>query len=358
MTLAGSKRKFASISSDTETASQPEEQHKPEPRVPKRRKTANTAPKTILKATPVEPPKEHPAATILPPSNPQATLTGLPAELRLQIYSFLCDSTLIHVHQHNSTETPSKPRFTWTPCRSPHPFSPLLCANPKWSGMCPESSRCTYKIHAPPDPIGFWALAASNKWIRNEAQEFFLSKTVVSIHPQNLSAWLDYLAEVAPGQIESLRRVTLAGPNLPQFLSFATMRVLRDRVPNLEGVGIQCQDSSWAFLRSWGVSAPQIRPDAWKSWSVLERVKLLVDASVTVALEAMLWKKKRPRWGQKVEQQVVVRILRAGKEGKVAGGWGDDDVEVEIDSPETLAEPKRNAKWRQWWRGKEMKVLC
>src|SRR4051812_9440846 len=37
--------------------------------------------------------KKHPAAMFKSPGNPQATLEGLPAELRLQIYDYLCDST-------------------------------------------------------------------------------------------------------------------------------------------------------------------------------------------------------------------------------------------------------------------------
>lgn len=114
--------------------------------------------------------------------------------------------------------------------------------------MCDEEDRCTYKIETPPEPVGFWGLAASNKLIRNEAQEFFLRKTVVSIHPQDLRVWLEHLASKDSRRLDSLRRVTLAGPNSYQYLNNAELQLLRDRLPNLEALGLQCQDSVWRWV--------------------------------------------------------------------------------------------------------------
>ena len=298
------------------------------------------------------------AATFRTPNNPQATLSGLPAELRLHIYSYLCDSTIIHVHHHEDKGAGTS-RFTWTPCRSPSSTSPLLCANPKWSGMCDEEDRCTYKIYAPPEPVGFWALAASNKLIRNETQEFFLRKTVASIHPQDLRAWLDHLAEKDPRRIDSLRRVTLAGPNSYRYFSNAELQLLRDRIPNLEGIGFQCQDSIWRWVRSYANNDVQVDREAWKRWHLIEWMKAF-DSSITIALEATIWRKSHPRWSPSViEQQIAIQIIREGKiakEGSGPGsGWTDEDVEVGILKPGPLVSGKRNAKWRQWWRGKEMK---
>jgi hypothetical protein len=62
-------------------------------------------------------------------SNPQATLSGLPPELRLEIYTHLCTSTLVHVNHHHPPANRTS-KFTWTPCLLPHPPSPLLCATP------------------------------------------------------------------------------------------------------------------------------------------------------------------------------------------------------------------------------------
>lgn len=85
------------------------------------------------------------------------------------------------------------------------------------------------------------------------------------------------------------------------------------------------------------------------------------DASITVALEVTIWQKAQPRWNMNLtEQQVAIRVIREGKaptQGLASGSgsrWNDEDVEVEIVKPGKLASWKRNAKWRQWWRGKAM----
>jgi hypothetical protein len=85
------------------------------------------------------------------------------------------------------------------------------------------------------------------------------------------------------------------------------------------------------------------------------------DSSITVALEATIWQKGQQRWNPSLtEQQVAIRIIREGKaptQGRACGSrprWDDEDVEVEVVKPGKLASWKRNAKWRQWWRGKAM----
>jgi hypothetical protein len=81
------------------------------------------------------------------------------------------------------------------------------------------------------------------------------------------------------------------------------------------------------------------------------------DPSVTIALEAIAWCKHR-RWhdGNVREQQFAVRMFRKAKaDGE---GWNDDDVVVETEPLGKLAEPKGNAKWKAWWREKELKRLA
>ena len=308
-------------------------------------------------------PNEHPAATFKTPSHLQATLDGLPAELRLQIYDFLCDSTIIHVHRH-CNELTDEVRFTWTPCRSPNPTSPLLCANPKWSGMCKEKDRCTYKIDRPPELRGFWALAASSKLIRNEAQEYFFRKTVVSIHPSHVDAWLRHLAECRPGQISHLRRITLAGVHDDSVVGERIFQVLRDQIPNLEGLGYQCQDfvSQWGG-RTFGHHELAVDDQAWKRWRVLEFMRMF-DRSVTIATEAMIWSRSTSQYNNSkvTERQAVIRVLREGKlveepDKPSPSGWSEDDVKIEIDRPGKLVVSGKNANWRRWWQTAEARKL-
>jgi hypothetical protein len=83
--------------------------------------------------SPIQSPKSQSMVHEKAPHNPEASLSALPAELRLQIYSYLCDDTLIHVHRHKKGSPEGTDRFTWTPCRSPNTVFPVLCANPKVS---------------------------------------------------------------------------------------------------------------------------------------------------------------------------------------------------------------------------------
>jgi hypothetical protein len=88
--------------------------------------------------TPIQSPKSQSMVPEKAPHNPEASFSALPAELRLQIYSYLCDDTLIHVHRHEKKSPYGRDRFTWTPCRSPNKDYPALCANPKVSvEFCP-----------------------------------------------------------------------------------------------------------------------------------------------------------------------------------------------------------------------------
>lgn len=303
----------------------------------------------------------HPAEHFKTPSNPQATLEGLPAELRLQVYNYLCDSTIIHVH-HHVDEKANTSKFTWTPCRAPNPKSPLLCANPKWSGMCDEADRCTYKLYAPPEPRGFWALAASSKHVRNEAQEFFLRSTVVSMDPRTLRPWLDHLEKHAPKQLDSIRRITFAGPTAHTYCIQTNIADVQRRAPNLEAVGIQVQDASYRWVHSTPNNKLQILDNTWSRVYWIPWIYPL-QPTIDVAIEALIWRKHCRYTPNNVpEQQAAIRIYRKGRtleEGgtPAASPWRDGDVEVEIDTPGKLHSYKRNAKWRQWWRTKETKNL-
>jgi hypothetical protein len=143
----------------------------------------------------------HPTTIFKTPENPRATFEGLPAELRLQIFGYLGESLLIHVHKRikkKQKKNQALPPFTWTPCRQPNPKTPLLCANPEWSSMCKEQDRCTREANAPLQLQGSWALAVSNKAIRNESLELFLRGATVSVHWDDLHPWLDHLIVYAP----------------------------------------------------------------------------------------------------------------------------------------------------------------
>lgn len=286
-----------------------------------------------------------------PPHNPQACFTGLPAELRLEIYSLLRDTIIIHVHRRQERK---RDLFTWTPCRASNAISPLLCANPKWSGMCSEDERCTYKLGTSAVLRGAWALAASNKMIRNEAQEMFFRDSVFSVRAQNLEVWLDHLAMMNPRHLDRLQRVTLNGPNEWRSLSRIEFEILRNRAPNLRSLGVQCQSPVWQWFRNHTQSGPMLDYKRWHEWSIVDFVRDF-DPAVTVAFEAMVWKKPHPSSEPDgVEQQIAIRIMREGKRIEKASdsSWTEEDTEVDVAQSDQLAPCGNDAKWQQWWHNK------
>ncbi|KAF1838230.1 hypothetical protein BDW02DRAFT_34192 [Decorospora gaudefroyi] len=364
--MAGQKRKLATTVDNTPTTStSPPNADKTTPQ-----STSKKSKKTKTKETAVaKPSEEHPASIYKTLENPQASFEGLPAELRLEIYDHLCHSTIVHVHKHINKKKKTKKlkdsdntnfeRFTWTPCRLPNPKYPLLCANPKWSGMCTEEERCTHKVYAPPEPRGFWALAASSKQIRNETHGCFFRKSVISIHGKNLQSWLDYLAKHAPHRMEHLRRITLAGPSGKLYSTGSSMQLLCERVPKLEGVGIQTQDDWTQWMSSPLIHHFEVLADHRRMLDMKRWVQPF-DPSVTVVLEAMVyykWWSVHTYAARHKDQQIVFRLLRKGKKDEDgADAWNDEDVTVDIDAPAVgkLVARRQNAKWRPWWHEDEV----
>lgn len=133
---------------------------------------------------------------------------------------------------------------------------------------------------------------------------------------------------------------------------------MREFLPHLKGLGIQCQSPVWTWISRYPANDDlEISEDAWKYWRVLGCADGWAP-SVTIALEAMIWRKKRNAvpWNPDLtDQQAVIRVIRKGIE--LSGGDAQEpaDWEVEVQKSGPLAEQKRCAKWKAWWRLGELK---
>ncbi|KAF2478279.1 uncharacterized protein BDR25DRAFT_9440 [Lindgomyces ingoldianus] len=306
----------------------------------------------------LRPPSPSPAPS--QPKNPRATFLGLPAELRLLIYHHVFHSALIHVHHHPEANLEDggwrRAWFSWTPCLAPNPKSPLLCANPKWSGLCKDSERCTYNPKLKPNPTSSIAIMWTCKFVYQEAQNLLLRETVVSVSSQDLNPWVRYLSHICPKHLQSLRRITITGPDrfAPQIIG-DTMEMVRKHFPDLEAVAFQGQVPIWLALGNNILHFPK---PVWHLWAMQIRMHHF-DPRVAVAIEGFGWNKPRLPWKDIQEEHVVHRIYR---EGKTVGqeikdrGWSEEDVVVEVQRG-PLVEAKRNARWRQWWRGERCRHM-
>ncbi|KAH8725067.1 hypothetical protein GQ44DRAFT_707716 [Phaeosphaeriaceae sp. PMI808] len=283
---------------------------------------------------------------------PKASFLGFPAELRLQIYGHLSDTKLVHVHSRHNT-------YTWTPCKAVNPDYPLLCLNPKWSGLCTESERCTFKCTSPPEPRGFWGLAATSRLIRHEAVEFFMVETVFSIHPQDVSGWIDWLEENRPKMLQLIKKVTIAGLNNDAYRLSWKVLDLKMSFKNLSAIGLQCNTPMkvWPLAKPLQalVTVPTGLPWMWKNNTSYDWISA-IKPTTTVMLEGFIWIRnvESIRSGtdkeQPVSQQLVVRLIREGKEEWYEGeGWEENDYRLESGQPMPLVASGEDAGWRKWW---------
>lgn len=223
--------------------------------------------------------------------------------------------------------------------------------------MCKEEDRCTHKLTAPPEPRGFWALIACNKAIRREAKAPCLRNTAISIGPCEFGIWFYHLSLHAPSHIQQIRRITIAGPEKFSLGDFA-MDTLRAGFPNIQGVGYQCHSPFRRWTKQWRNGRWMIPKYAWKDWASLELTSHF-DPSVEFVLEAIVWRHPNnllPSEPEGPEHMTAVRVFCQGTKDvrdietlrKMDRMWHTETVDC---SP--LPEPKRNAMWRTWWRGKK-----
>jgi hypothetical protein len=73
----------------------------------------------------------------------RASLLGLPAELRLEIYSYLVETARFHVDGQYQSNNARRWEFTnLRPCHTPDPEHPSLCARPCYSGLSRPEDLC------------------------------------------------------------------------------------------------------------------------------------------------------------------------------------------------------------------------
>lgn len=281
------------------------------------------------------------------PKNPQATLLGLPAELRLPIDKYSFYSMLVHIHYNaafknaRGIETPVQ--FTWTPCLASDPSCLLFCANPKWSGLCKDEKRCTSMSNKPLFMKGIFALLRSCKILYEEGRESMVRNTVISIHPRYLSEWIDRLSTP---QIRSPKRINLSC--VDQGLLPLLEGPLK-RLPNLQAIAWQGQANQSRMRRVGGRDDESLMVARWTR---------SLSASILMAIDAYTWEPQYRHIPSNKEHQTRFKIVREGKTADNLIGsssWDDADVEVEVHKSYPV-EWKNSAPWRIWWLESNMSI--
>jgi hypothetical protein len=263
---------------------------------------------------------------------------------------------MVHVHKRRG-------RYTWTPCKGTNPTYPLLCHHPRWSGLCPETERCSYKHAETPEPRGFWGLAATCKLVHEEMEHLFMKETCFSIHPAHMKGWLTWLDRHAPKQLHSITKVTFAGPDhrlhAPSHYT-GTLEAVEKALPNLEAIGYQCQtpQSTWItkYYDLYSLGRGLGERDHWASWHPFECLDIFAP-TITVVVEGMVWWKPEEYHH---EYQGIIRVVRDGKQERYKGsGCEDDDVKLEVVQPQRIAyhEGKDPIGWELWWETEQLQAF-
>lgn len=175
--------------------------------------------------------------------------------------------------------------------------------------------------------------------------------------PDDVNDILEEVGELK--RVRKLRHLTIAGP-LPESLHRYDIKKLRNRAPNLKSIGIQCQDAAWQWLFSETTPDSRVANGAWRQADFVKWMQKF-PATTTIALEAMIWAKRRSIWNDSQrDRQSRVRIIRQGKKaaGNCTSGWEDADVVTEVVNTNAPAACwPRGTMWQQWWTGKGSRAL-
>lgn len=189
-----------------------------------------------------------------------------------------------------------------------------------------------------------------------------LYQRAVSIHPMHVAAWFAWTKAHAPKKLDGIRSITLAGPDHWKLCPSDVWEDIQASLPNLTAVAYQCQTPSYFWVRE---GEERINVDRrWQDLDIVERMRGF-GRGVTVVVEGWAWLERRrdgdEGYGRRFGKEVmgIVRVARAGKEeGEGEGdGWQNGDLRVEAVQLREVVEKKREAGWRAWWEGEELKFF-
>jgi hypothetical protein len=226
-----------------------------------------------------------------PGKNHEATLQGLPTELRLQIYNILGEDTMFHLqrqkfadheypvqrlqrqlgqmvesfdlhpgstgqlktdidlairayvnNQEKVLQTPSKWKWTFTPCYGISSRFPPLCEDPEWSPFATHRYTPGAEGNEAHARRGLGALSAVCKLFHGELNTLqqFLTQYAISMRIEDVGIWTKH---VSLPQL-NIRRLTLAVRGMEYISSFGSESWWK-LLPSLEDLGVQVQDGTY-----------------------------------------------------------------------------------------------------------------
>jgi hypothetical protein len=296
--------------------------------------------------------------------HPQASLLGLPVELRLAIYHQLANTLHIHHMFHvDGRSHHCSTTFQQWPCSFPDPQFPQLCTRPRFSGLHPTRELCKHQS----DSVDAFAIRRTCRLIHAEMRGIYEPNGVTSA--TSLSAVAGSLYEsfykLRRARIQQLRCITLQETpyNIVQMQNtiYHLEKWARCMV-SLHTVAVQSPIAHSRFNDKRRPQGRYFSPETtWQNLGIVQKLDSIFEARVTIVLDAWICFKPSHNLyegsGASEEMLIVRGVLWQGVEPRRTSFWTtrNEVVEGNVESGLSLgSESLGQAEWREHWMGKKL----
>jgi len=296
---------------------------------------------------------------------PQASLLGLPTELRLEIYHQLADT--LHAHHMFYFDNVHKPdartSFHKWPCSFPDPQFPQLCTRPRFSGLHRTQELCKHRS----DGVDAFAIRRTCRLIYAESRDVFESSGMKKVTGISTVAGSLYksIFDLSRVGMQQLRRITLQETpyNLVQMQETIYQLERWAHCMNaLHTIAVQGPIAHTRFNDQKRPNGRYFSPETtWQELTIVKKLDSIFEGRVTIVVDA--WICFRPSHnlyegsGESEEMLNVRGVLwTAGEPRKTQFSMTRKEVvEGNAESGICLAAGSlRQAEWRMYWMGKRL----
>jgi hypothetical protein len=222
----------------------------------------------------------------------RASLLGLPAELRLQIYAHLAG---FHIHYTRSHQLyDSKPNKRELLCSHQDPTFPQLCFRPAFSGLYLSQDICD-----PPEWPDVPEDAGNVESIKSRrGQRLAIRQTCQLIYSETHITSISMFADVAHRVLESIsctklaniRRITLEEKCFLSKHMVDTLKWFENnhtaRLPNLQMLALQGFNAHYKFQAKRRPNEVVFLPEKWRDLPLVRQFERILGSRITIVVES------------------------------------------------------------------------
>lgn len=288
--------------------------------------------------------------------SPRASLLGIPAELRLEIYAQLAKSTHTHnVYPSEQACYRSPDQYIQYLCPYADPHYPQLCTRPRFSGLHLTQDLCKPPTNGAQHNF---AVRRTCRLIYAESQGLFdAPATSVSVFAKR-GEWIFYLRTGAA--LQAIRHITLM--EVPYNLTYINEVILSLRryaldLTGLQSIAVQSPVAHRRFAvqrrKQGALFSPETR---WQDLKIVKMLDEIFGTRVMIVLDA--WACFRP--GHRFYEGSGIRDEMVVVRGVLWPGEGERKTSCEVVRREDVVEVSTvegvekgdEEQWKKYWMDK------